>query len=78
MILPATDSLAFGGLFREHINARAPDELWFGCYLLLFGVSHDLLSSCAQRKKQEELRYPDDEDRTCPMELDAPNQSEAV
>jgi hypothetical protein len=42
--------------------------------MLLVVNGCSLLSSCVQRKKklqQEEIRYPDIEDQTCPKEFDA-------
>ena len=50
-----------------------------GWRLLLVAVGHGLLGSQVQKKKQqEEIKYPDVEDQTCPKELNAPNQQEVV
>jgi hypothetical protein len=34
--------------------------------------------SCAKKQQQEEIRYPDSEEQTCPKELNALNQQEGV
>lgn len=45
-----------------------------GGWLLLVVGGHGLLGSQVQKKKQqEEIKYPDVEDQTCPKELNAPN-----
>ena len=30
--------------------------------------------SCAKTKQEEDIRYPDNKDQTCPKKLNAPNQ----
>lgn len=46
---------------------------------LLVAVSRGLLSSSAQRRKQQEdIRYPEGKDQTCSKELNIPNQQEVL
>lgn len=33
---------------------------------------------CAKMKQQEEIRFPDDKEQTCPKEPDPPNQQAVV
>ena len=51
--------------------------LLVGCWLLLVVM---YLSSCVVKKKQkdEEIRYPDGEDQTCPKDLDTSNSQGVV
>ena len=39
-------------------------------------LDHHLLSNCSyvKKKQQQEIRYPDGKDGTCPKKLDTPNQ----
>lgn len=63
--------MAFGilGTLRDIINAKAQEwfvvRLWF-------------VKWACSKKQEEEIRYLDCEDRTCPKELDTPNQQEVV
>ena len=49
-----------------------PERLVLG-ELLVVAVKQ----SCT-KKKEEEIRYPDGEDQTCPMEFDGPNQQNII
>jgi hypothetical protein len=61
--------------FSEGMKMLRPRE--FG--ELLVAVSRGLLSSSAQRRKQQEdIRYPEGKDQTCSKELNIPNQQEVL
>lgn len=59
----------------EVYKGQGPEsrELLAGCWLTLLGF---VKQSCAEQK--EEIRHPDGEDQTCPKELNASSQQEAV
>ena len=47
--------------------------IWVGCWLVV-GWFWSQFFFYVVKKKQEEIRYPDVKDQTCPRELEAPNQ----
>lgn len=57
------------------LGSREAGLLSVDCWLLALG--HNLLSSGAQRQ-EEEIKYPDIEDQTCPKELNIPSQQKVV
>jgi hypothetical protein len=68
--------LKFWGPFRGYINTRALRGR-VDCWLVAVGWWWWQFVRYT-KKKQEEIRYPDGEDQTCPKELSAPSQQEVV
>lgn len=58
------------------MKAAAPTISSF--FILLCGVWDASLSSCYAHRRNNEIRYLDSKDQTCPKKLNAPNQQEVI